>query len=218
MNLSWPRLRAAFLAGLLVTVPIGVTLAVLYLLVSWVDALQPQLITGRPIPGLGILLVTLGVLGVGLATQHWFGARLVNTYEGLLARVPVLSSVYGGVKQVVEAAVSQGSHSVRGVVLVQWPRAGLWSIGFHTGEGFIVGDDGARFLNVFLPSTPNPTTGFYFLAREDEVVKTELSVEEAAKILMSAGLVGPETPIVVPASQLPGHPEAIRVHAATTSS
>lgn len=198
---AWPRLRAAFLAGLLVTVPIGVTLTVLWFLVSWIDALQPQVLQDRTIPGLGILLVTVGVLAVGMLTQHWIGAGLVRAYEGLLARVPVLSSVYGGVKQVVEAALAQGSSSVRGVVLVQWPRAGLWSVGFHTGDGFVVGDDGSKFLNVFLPSTPNPTTGFYFLVKEDEVVHTDLTVEDAAKILMSAGIVVGDAPVVVPTTR-----------------
>ncbi len=204
-------LRSAFLAGLLITVPIGVTFFVLWFAVSQVDALQP---TEEPIPGLGILLVTVGILFVGLLTQNWLGARFIRWYEAALVRVPVLSSLYNGVKQVVEAALSQGSTSVKGVVLVQWPRAGLWSLGFHTGDAPVVGESGERFLNIFLPSTPNPTTGFYFVCQEDEVVRTSLTVEDAAKLLMSAGIVGAENKIVVPTSRgpiplaLPSHEDA----------
>lgn len=192
------RLRAAFLAGLLITVPLGVTVAVLWLLVSYVDSVQPWRAFGIHVPGLGILLVTVGITAVGFATQNWAGGAVVKAYERFVARVPVVGSVYNGVKQVVEAALSQGTASVKGVVLVQWPRPGLWSLAFHTGEAFIVGDDGATYLNVFLPSTPNPTTGFYFMVAEHEVVHTELTVEDAAKILMSAGIVGAEVQITVP--------------------
>lgn len=192
------RLRSAFLAGLLVTVPIGVTFAVLWFLVSQVDRLQPRLLLGRPIPGLGILLVLTVVLGMGLATQHWVGRLAVSTWERLIGRVPVFSSVYNGAKQVVEAALAQGTRSVKGVVLVEWPRPGAWSIAFHTGESFARLEDGRRMLNLFLPSTPNPTTGFYFMVAEDEVLRTGLTVEDAAKLLMSAGLVGAPTDVIVP--------------------
>lgn len=192
------RVRSAFFAGLLVTVPIGVTIAVLWFLVSQVDQLQPRLLLGRPIPGLGILLVLTVVLGMGFATQHWVGRRVVTVWEGLIGRVPVFSSVYNGAKQVVEAAFAQGTRSVKGVVLVEWPRRGTWSIAFHTGDSFARTEDGRRMLSVFLPSTPNPTTGFYFLVAEDEVLRTGLTVEDAAKLLMSAGLVGAPSDVIVP--------------------
>lgn len=192
------QLRTTFLAGILVTVPIGVTLFVLFFLVGQVDALQPHRLIGRPIPGLGIVLVTAVVLGVGLATRHWVGRRAVAFAEGLFTRVPVMSGVYRGVKQVVEAALSRGSGSVQGVVLVEWPRKGTWSVGFHTGDAAVVSADGARMINVFIPSTPNPTTGFYFMVSAEEVVFTELSVEDAAKMLMSAGIVSSDVPLRLP--------------------
>lgn len=195
---AWQRIRAAFLAGVLVTVPIGVTISVLWFLVSWVDGLQPSLLFGRRIPGLGILLVTAGVVGVGFATQNWVGGRVVSFYEDLLHRVPVLNSLYRGVKQVVETALLEGSRSVKQVVVVEWPRKGVYSLAFHTGSGFLQREDGVRLLNVFLPSTPNPTTGFYFMVPEDEIIPTGLTFEDAAKLLMSAGLVGAPSPIMVP--------------------
>jgi uncharacterized membrane protein len=160
--------------------------------------MQPLWLFGRSIPGLGIVLVVVGIFSVGLLTQNWLGVRTLRAYEGLVQRVPVVSSVYQGVKQVVEATLSDDERSVRGVVLVEWPRPGAWSIGFHTGDAFVAGDDGTPHVCVFLPSTPNPTTGFFFMVAEDQVVKTELTVEEAARLLMSAGISGAVENIVVP--------------------
>lgn len=193
------RLRAAFVAGMLVTVPFGVTVGVLLFLVTRVDALQPTLLLGRPIPGLGLLLVTAAIFGVGFAMQRTAGRQLVGWVEGLVHRVPVVETLYRGVKQVVETAIAEGSRSVKGVVLVEWPRKGTWSLGFLTGDSFVRRADGVRMLNVFVPSTPNPTTGFYFIVAESEVVRTGLTVEDAAKMLMSAGLVSSPQRVVVPA-------------------
>ncbi|MGC6515113.1 MAG: DUF502 domain-containing protein [Myxococcota bacterium] len=194
LPVAWQRLRAAFFAGLLLLVPAGVTVAILSFLIGRVDALQPSRFFGREIPGLGIAITGALVLIAGFATQNWLGRRIVGLGEDLLARVPLLNSVYGGVKQVVEAALSRGGDTVQAVVLVEWPRRGVYSIGFYTGQSFAQPADpeAPRLLNIFLPSTPNPTTGFYFMAPEDEVVFTELTVEEAAKLLMSAGIVGGE--------------------------
>lgn len=193
------KARSAFVAGMLVTVPFGVTVGVLLFLVSRVDALQPTILLGRRIPGLGLLLVTAAIFGVGAAMQRSAGRQTVAWIEGLVHRVPVVEALYRGVKQVVETAIAEGSRSVKGVVLVEWPRKGTWSVGFLTGDSFVRREDGVRMLNVFVPSTPNPTTGFYFLVGEDEVIRTGLTVEDAAKMLMSAGLVSTPQRLVVPA-------------------
>ncbi|MCB9681597.1 MAG: DUF502 domain-containing protein [Alphaproteobacteria bacterium] len=195
------RMRAAFVAGLLVVVPIAVSLGVILTVAGWVDDLQPDLLWGRKIPGAGILLTATSILLVGLLTQNWVGNRIVAWYEGWLHQVPIFNSLYRGSKQVVQTVLSEGSSSVKGVVLVEWPRAGTWCLAFHTGEGFLRRDDGVRMLNVFLPSTPNPTTGFYFMVAENDVMRTDLTVEDAAKLLMSAGLVGAPAPIRVQTPQ-----------------
>lgn len=192
------RLRPAFLAGLLVTVPLAVTLWVLWTLAAIIDSL-PLIIFEETVPGVGIVLTLTLVLLVGYTVRNQAGRQIVSFYESLLQRVPVASSVYNGVKQVVEAAVSRGADSVEAVVLVQWPRPGIWSIAFRTGRAWAQPEEGPRMVSVFLPSTPNPTTGFYFILPENEVVETDLTVEDAAKVLMSAGIVSPDWVTALPA-------------------
>jgi len=173
---------------------------VLVLLVSFLEqainlvpmAYRPEAIIGRPIPGLGVALAVTLVLAVGVGTQNYFGRRLLSAYERIIERVPGLSTVYQGVKQMTESVLAQDSSAFKHVVLVQWPRPGVYSLAFHTGEAWAQASDGQRrMLNVFLPSTPNPTTGFYFMVPEDEVIVTSLTIEDAAKLLMSAGIVEP---------------------------
>lgn len=194
------RVRSAFLAGLLIAVPMGVTLWILAFLVGFLESaillvprpLQPEALLGMRLPGLGVMLALTLILALGFATQNYFGNRVLLAWEEILGRVPVLSSVYLGVKQAIQAALVEERGTIQSVVLVEWPRKGIYSLGFYTGTSLAAEPGGPRLLNVFLPSTPNPTTGFYFMVREDEVVHTELTVEEAAKLLMSAGIVSPD--------------------------
>ncbi len=206
------RLRAAFLAGLLVVVPVGVTIWVLVALVQFLEgaihlvpnAWQPETVIGRPIPGLGIVLALSTVMICGIAMQSFAGRNIVWLYEAVLLRVPLLSTVYTAVKQLLEQLFSSES-GFRDVVLVEWPRPGVYSVGFLTGEAPLVVAEVVSHVSVFIPTTPNFTTGFYAIMPHDEVWVTDLSVEDGFKLLMSAGLVPPPTPLRLPDGQgLPG--------------
>ena len=123
--------------------------------------------------------------------QSFLGRRVVALYEGILLRVPLVSSLYGGVKQLMEQLFNSNK-GFEQVVLVEWPRRGLYSVAFKTGPAPARHPDGLPMVNVFLPSTPNPTTGFYFMLPERDVIDTTMTVEEAFKMIVSAGIVAPE--------------------------
>jgi len=198
MRVVLRRLRAWFLAGLLVVVPIAVTTFVIYKLGGFLEGAiklvpkpwQPEALFGQSIPGLGIVVAITFVFLVGVLTQNFLGRRVVRLYEAVLLRVPIVSSLYGGVKQLLEQLFTS-SKGFEQVVLVEWPRRGLYSVAFKTGEAPIVHPDGIPMVNVFLPSTPNPTTGFYFMLPAADVIDTHMTVEEAFKMIVSAGIVTP---------------------------
>ena len=207
--------RATFLAGLLVVVPFAVTLWVIITIIGFVDAwIKPEWIAagmayypdvlpqsnGRP-PGLGVVAALVVVFTLGLGTRSYFGRAIIGFYERLLARVPVLSIISGAVKELLEMLVSRNDGAFQKVVMVEWPRKGLYSVGFQTGESFVTVEGEGRLVNVFLPTTPNPTTGFFFMLPADRVVFTDLTVEQGFKLLMSAGLVPPSEGIHVPQGQ-----------------
>ena len=204
------KIRTTFLAGLLVAVPLGVCAWVLVLLVTFLEKaiilvpkfLQPEVLLGFKIPGLGVLLAVTTLFLLGVGAQSYLGRQLVMLYEIVLLRVPILSSVYKGVKQLMENLFANDKGFEK-VVLVEWPREGLWSVAFHTGEALVT-QEGTRMINVFLPTTPNPTTGFFFMLPEDRVMATEMSVEEAFQLLMSAGIVKPVQAVQL-AGELPEH-------------
>lgn len=194
-------IRNAFIAGILLVVPLGATIWVLGFLVALLEssirllprAIQPEELIGQPIPGLGVLLTFTAVLLAGALTRSFLGQRIVYFYEAVLARVPIVSSIYQGVKQLTEALFSGTDGQFRQVVLVEWPRRGVYAIAFHTGEAFLtVGDPNQELVNVFLPTTPNPTSGFYLMLPRSEIRPLDLSVEEAFKLIMSAGIVAPD--------------------------
>lgn len=193
-------IRVAFLAGILVVVPLGATIWVLTFVMGILestvrllpDGIQPEVLIGRPIPGLGILLTLTTVMLAGTLTRSFFGRRVIEFYEAMLGRVPIVSSVYQGVKQLTEALFSGSEGQFRQVVLVEWPRRGVYAIAFHTGEAFLSADDpDEELVNVFLPTTPNPTSGFYLMLPRSEIRPLDLTVEEAFKLIMSAGIVAP---------------------------
>lgn len=198
--------RRYFIAGLLAFAPIGITVwAIAWIiqrldnlllprLISWVS---PGLDAPPSLPPLVGAIFTFGViLLAGVIVRHFFGQELVRLGEHLLRRVPVARSIYLAVKQLVEALLqsSTGPGSFRRVVLIEYPRRGLFAVAFVTGPASRLLETAAGtrgLVNCFVPTTPNPTSGFYLLLPEDDVVDLDLSVEEAFKIVMSAGLVAP---------------------------
>ncbi len=200
------RLRNYFVAGLLVTVPAVVTIwvfnrfvlsldGVLHLIPSdW--SIQERAIKEilTAIPGLGAIATLICVVVVGFLATNFVGRRLVAYTEQLIERVPIISTIYQGVKQLLEAIFTSDETRFRDVVYLQYPRKGIWSLGFVTGPCFESAAEkiGRPCLNVFVPTTPNPTSGFYLLVPETDVIYSGLSVEQAFKLIMSAGIVAPE--------------------------
>ena len=202
---SLSALRAALLAGGLVMLPIGVTIWVLSKLVAFADstiklvpaAWQPEALLGVPLPGLGVLMSLIGLSLVGFAMRYYAGQRALRAMEALLHRVPVASSIYQGVKQLLDTVFAQQGKHFSDVVLIEYPRTGVYSVAFVTNRHpFLalpeVGE--TPLVSVFLPTTPNPTSGFFMVVPETELRRIDMSVEEAFKMVMSAGIVVPSGP------------------------
>jgi len=195
-------LRRYLIAGLLIWVPLGVTLFVIQLLVGFMDKVllflpdryRPDAVLGFHVPGLGIVLTTAVVLVTGMLVANFFGRRLLALWEALLARIPLVRSIYTSVKQVTATIFSTGGNSFRKVLLIQYPRAGLWTIAFHTGSVLeeVRTKTGRDVVNVFVPTTPNPTSGFFLIVPRSEVIELEMSIEEAVRLIMSMGVIVPQ--------------------------
>ncbi len=198
-------LRRYFVAGILLFAPIGITIWATAWIIRTLDDLLLPYFLGLLFPGIedpprlflvGALFTLLVIILLGVVARHLFGAELVRIWEGLLARVPIARNIYGGVKQLVEAMMraDRGERFNR-VVLIEYPRKGVFALAFTTGpaRGAVQAALQQNMVNCFVPTTPNPTSGFYLLIPEEEVRPVDLTVEEAFKIVMSAGLVTPET-------------------------
>ena len=194
-------LRRYLVAGLLVWVPLGVTLLIVTFLVDLIDqtllllpeSIQPENLLGFRIPGLGVVLTTIIVLVTGVVVTNLFGMQLYTIGERILERIPLVRSIYAAVKQVTESMFSSGK-SFRKVVLVEYPRPGMWSLAFQTGSGAeeIRSKTGRNITNVFIPTTPNPTSGFFLMVPQEDVIELDMSVDDGLKLLLSVGVVVPE--------------------------
>ena len=197
-------LRKWLLAGLLVIVPVAITIAVLQWIIGTLDqtllilpeAWRPDKLIGIHIPGFGVLL-TLGILLlVGAVVSNFLGKKLVSWGDTLVSRIPVVRSIYSSVKQVSDTLFSPSGNAFRTAVLVQWPRPDVWTIGFVTGipggdvTNYLVGD----YLSVYVPTTPNPTGGYFVMLRRSDCVELKMSVDEALKYVISMGVVVPGSP------------------------
>ncbi|MCS6811812.1 MAG: DUF502 domain-containing protein [Tepidimonas sp.] len=201
-------LRRWLLSGLLVLVPLIVTLWVLEWVISTLDqtlnilpeAWQPERWLGVRVPGMGVLLALAIVLGIGALASNYVGNQLVAWWHALLQRIPVVRSIYSGVKQVSDTLLSEKGNAFRQALLVQWPREGLWTIAFLTGAP---GGDVARhlpaqdYLSVYVPTTPNPTGGYFVIVHRRDVVPLAMSVDEALTYVISMG-------VIVPGARKPG--------------
>lgn len=191
-----------FITGLLIWVPLVITLWVLNLLVSTMDQilllLPAELRTenwlGVHIPGMGVAFTVLIVFATGVLAANIIGQRLVTFWEGMLARIPVVNSIYNGVKQVSDTLFSPGGQAFRKAVLVQWPREGMWTIAFLTGQpgGDVVNHLKGDYLSIYVPTTPNPTGGYFVMVPKSEVVELDMTVDEALKYIVSMGVAAPD--------------------------
>ena len=196
-----PFIKRYFITGLVIWVPLGITIWVLELLVSTMDQtlllLPMQLRTeswlGMHVPGMGVVLTLLIVFVTGVLATNIIGQRLVAFWEGVLARIPVVNSIYNGVKQVSDTLFSPSGQAFRKALLVQWPREGMWTIAFLTGipEGELMDHVPADSVGIFVPTTPNPTGGYFVIVPRADVIELEMSVDEAVKYIISMGVVAP---------------------------
>jgi uncharacterized membrane protein len=190
--------RRYFITGLVIWVPLVITLWVLDLLVTMMDQtlllLPSQWRTeswlGVHVPGLGVILTLLIVFGTGILAANMIGQRLVRYWESLLARIPVVNSIYNGVKQVSDTLFSGSGHAFRKVLLVRYPHPEAWSLAFQTNVPVEVQDRlEGDYIAVFIPTTPSPVNGFYFYVKREDAIETDLSVETALKYIVSMGVV-----------------------------
>ena len=189
-------------AGVLVLAPIGATVLFLRFVVIQVDqvilllpeAYRPGSYLPFPVPGLGLVVVLMVLFLAGFLARNFLGRWVVRMWERLLSAIPFAGPFYKAVKQLVETVFGDGAKDFRKVVLLEYPRKGMYSIGFVTGVagGEIQHRTARKVVNVFLPTTPNPTSGFYLVVPEDEVIPLSMSVEDAFKVIMSGGIINPE--------------------------
>ena len=194
-------IRRYFVTGLLIWVPLAITAWVLSLIVGTLDqslrllptAFHPKNSVGIDIPGAGVVLTLLIIFITGVLAANFIGQRLVTWWELLLARIPVVNSIYNSVKQVSDTLFSSSGNAFRKALLVQYPREGSWTIAFLTGRpgGDVVTHLKGEYVSVYVPTTPNPTSGFFLMMPKQDVVGLDMSVDEALKYIISMGVVAP---------------------------
>jgi uncharacterized membrane protein len=195
-------MRKYFVTGLLILVPLAITLWVLNLIVGTMDQSllllpaqwRPEAVFGFAIPGLGTILTLVIIFLTGLATRNFIGKRVVLVWEAVLRRIPVFNTIYSSVKQVSDTLFSSSGNAFRKALLVQYPRQGSWTIAFMTGvpggdvRNHLTGD----YVSVYVPTTPNPTSGFFLMVPRADTIELDMSVDEALKYIVSMGVVTPE--------------------------
>ncbi|TVP81238.1 DUF502 domain-containing protein [Thioalkalivibrio sp.] len=215
--------RRYLIAGLLVWVPLIVTGLIIKFLVDLLDftilllppSWRPEAILGFSVPGTGVVVAIVIVFLTGIVAANIVGRKLFDLGEAIVDRIPLVRSIYSAVKQVMHSLFSNGGQSFRRVLMVQYPREGLWTLGFQTGVG--VGEVQHRtdkdVVTVFIPTTPNPTSGFVIMVPRDDAIELDMSVEDGLKFVMSLGVVVPEWPVSVkgqpqgPSKLAPGVPK-----------
>lgn len=201
------RMRAYFLTGVLVSAPLAITFGLAWWFIEFVDSKVIPLIPAHynpenylpvgyedyGIPGLGLLVVLVFITIVGWFTTNFAGRALIKLYERILGRIPAVRSIYSAVKQILETVLANQSNAFRQAVLLEYPRRGMWAIGFITGEtkGEVQHLTEDTVINIFLPTTPNPTSGFLLFVPRRDIVILDMTVEEAIKMVMSGGIVTP---------------------------
>ena len=195
-------MRKYFITGLLILVPLAITLWVLNLIIGTMDQSllllpprwRPEALFGFHIPGIGSILTLLIIFFTGLATRNFIGNQVVRVWEGILIRIPVVNSIYSSVKQVSDTLFSSSGHAFRKALLVQYPRQGAWTIAFLTGvpggdvKNHLPGD----YISIYVPTTPNPTSGFFLMIPRADAIELDMNVDEALKYIISMGVVTPE--------------------------
>ena len=197
-------MRKYFITGLLVLVPLVITLWVLNLIIGTLDQSllllppqwRPELLLGFNLPGVGTILTLVIIFITGVVTRNFVGNRLLMLWELLLKRIPVVNSIYSSVKQVSDTLFSSSGNAFRKALLVQYPREGVWTIAFQTGVpgGDVKNHLSGDYVSVYVPTTPNPTSGFFLMLKREDTIELNMSVDEALKYIVSMGVVAPPAP------------------------
>lgn len=209
------KLRSSFLTGIVVILPIALTIWLVWTLVGWVDGFvlplvpetfQPEQYIGINLRGVGLIIFLIFTVFIGWIAKGLIGRSLLVWAEGLVDRMPVVRSIYSGVKQIAETVFAQTERSFEKACLIEYPRRGIWAIGFIStnakGEVAETAATTSPLMSVFVPTTPNPTSGFLLFFPKDDIIELDMSVEDAAKLVISAGLVypNPKDPTLPPES------------------
>jgi uncharacterized membrane protein len=218
------RLRNYFLTGLVIAGPVGITAYLTWSIVQWIDGWIKPLIPGNynpdtylpfPVPGVGLIVAFFGLVVIGFLTANIAGRTLVSYGESLLGRMPVVRNLHSGLKQIFETILAERSNSFKKAAIIQYPRPGLWAIVFiaTNARGEVahkLHEYNEDVTAVFLPTTPNPTSGFLLFVPRDEIIELDMTVEAAAKLVISAGLVSPDWDKVLPLKDAKAAPGADR--------
>ncbi|SHM69164.1 DUF502 domain-containing protein [Roseibium suaedae] len=204
------RLRNYFLTGLVIAGPIGITLWLTWTFIHWVDswvkpilpvAYSPETYLPFTVPGLGLIVAAVMLTLLGFLAANFLGRSLLSFGESLVNRMPLVRNLYSGLKQIFETVLDERGNSFKKAALIEYPRKGLWAVVFIAtdtkGEIARRLEGKAETVAVFLPTTPNPTSGFLLFVPKDEIIELHMSVEEAAKLIISAGLINPDLPDIV---------------------
>ena len=197
------KIRSYFLTGIIVTAPVGLTFYVAILFIGFIDGKVRNNIPEKyhydnllpiEIPGIGLLFVFILLTFIGFLTAGLIGRFIIKLGERIISRLPIIRSVYGALKQIFESVLASSSKSFREVVLIEYPRKGVWAIGFITGDtkGEVQNATKENMVNVFLPTTPNPTSGFLLFVPRKDVIILDMNVEEGIKMVISGGIVTPK--------------------------
>ncbi len=194
-------IRKYIIAGLIVWVPLGITIFAIKLMVDLLDrslvllppSLRPEQLLGFPLPGLGIVISTLVIIVTGLVVTNLVGRKMVGIGENILDRIPLVRSIYSAVKQVTQTLISSDKNSFRQVVLIEYPRKEIWTLAFLTGDTIPTFSELTHktLHTVFVPTTPNPTSGVIIMLPDEDIIRVDLDVEDALKFIMSLGVVAP---------------------------
>jgi uncharacterized membrane protein len=201
----WARLRAYFFAGILITAPVSLTIYLAWLFISFVDDwvfsllppdYNPESYLPFFVPGIGLLVALVGLTLIGAVTAGFLGRAARNLIEAILNRLPVIRSLYGAIKQIMETVLANQSAAFRECVLIEYPRKGIWTLGFLTGttKGEVQDVTSQPVISVFVPTTPNPTSGFLLFVPDHDVIRLQMPIEDGLKLVISGGIVSPPSP------------------------
>lgn len=195
------RLRNYFISGLLFWIPLGLSIILIKFFIELINNMVPSEYLPKTlfelsniVPGFGIILIVIVVFITGILVNNFIGKKLLTLWEKILNQIPGFRSIYSALKQLSDTVLSPSNNNFKNVFLVQYPRLGMWTIAFQTGDygGEVEEKIGEKIINLYIPTTPNPTSGFFILMPKKDLIKLEMSVDEAFKLIISTGVVVPK--------------------------